>query len=61
MADRVHSLIPWRDSDEGPSTAEIIGVPVMMRPTAGEDLNLLVKFGNACDIVEGTVGQTIKW
>lgn len=34
---------------------------MVLRPAAGEDLDLLVGLGGADDVVERTVGQIIEW
>lgn len=62
MPDRIGGiLIPRWNSDEGPSTAKVFGVPVILRPAAGKDLDMLVGLGGAGDVMKRTIGQIIEW
>lgn len=61
MLDGVGALVPRWDSDKGPRVAEVFGVRAVLRPAAGEDLDLLVGRSGTGDVVERTIGQIIQW
>ena len=61
MPDGIGALISRWDRDEWPATAEIFGVPTVLRPAAGNDFDLFGRLSGAGDVMERTVGQSIEW
>ena len=41
--------------------AEVLRVPMVVRPAAGEDLDSLGWLGGAGDVVERAIGESVEW
>jgi hypothetical protein len=55
MLDEIPALIFGGNAYKGPSATKICGIPVILRSTAGENLDVLIGHANARDILKRPV------